>query len=120
MARVFSAHGKQSSSHMPTYFTYIMASRSGTLYIGVTNDLARRVAEHKSADCPGFTARYGVDRLVYCESFASVYDAIAREKQLKCWKRARKVALIESANSEWADLAADLGFLPAASPRHST
>jgi putative endonuclease len=97
---------------MPIYFTYIMASRSGTLYTGITNDLTRRVAEHKAAAQPGFTARYCVDRLVYCESFPSVTDAIAREKQLKGWKRARKVALIESANPEWADLSADLASLP--------
>ena len=91
---------------------YIMASRSGTLYVGMTNNLVRRVAEHKTAAHPGFTARYEIDRLVYCECFVSVSDAIAREKQLKGWRRARKVALIERANPEWSDLSADLASLP--------
>jgi putative endonuclease len=91
---------------------YIMASRSGTLYVGMTNNLSRRVTEHKTGAHPGFTSRYGVDRLVYCEGFACVNDAIAREKQLKGWKRSRKVALIERANPEWSDLSEDLASLP--------
>jgi putative endonuclease len=77
------------------------------LYIGVTGDLERRVSEHKQKLLPGYTARYNLKRLVYYEVFAYVVDAIAREKQLKHWLRARKVALVESENPKWADLAAD-------------
>lgn len=94
-----------------TYFVYIMASRSQVLYIGVTNALGRRVAEHKSKRLGGFTARYQVDSLVYCELFANVADAIRREKQLKGWRRSRKAALIESVNPEWKDLSVDLAAL---------
>ena len=81
-----------------------MASMSGVLYIGVTNDLARRVSEHQRKAVPGFTAKYRVSRLVYFESFTQVRDAIAREKQLKGWRREKKIALIEKANSAWRDL----------------
>ena len=87
-----------------TYCVYIMASESGVLYIGVTNDLERRVIEHKKKRVPGFSARYNVQKLVYFESFGNVRDAIAREKQLKGWLRKRKVALIESVNPHWNDL----------------
>ena len=87
-----------------TYCVYIMASESGVLYIGVTNDLERRVIEHKKKMVPGFSARYNVQKLVYFESFGTVHDAIAREKQLKGWLRKRKVALIESVNPHWNDL----------------
>ena len=88
-----------------TYYTYIMASRSRVLYIGVTNDLRRRVNEHKKAITPGFTAKYRVNRLVYFEEFTWILDAIAREKELKGWKRSRKTSLIESRNPTWEDLA---------------
>jgi len=77
------------------YYVYIMASHSGTLYIGVTDDLERRVFEHKQHFIPGFTKKYGVDRLVYFERFADIRDAIAREKQLKGWRRAKKIALFD-------------------------
>jgi putative endonuclease len=87
-----------------TYCVYMMASESGVLYIGVTNDLERRVIEHKKKMVPGFSARYNVQKLVYFESFGNVQDAIAREKQLKGWLRKRKVALIESSNPHWNDL----------------
>jgi putative endonuclease len=87
-----------------TYCVYIMASESGVLYIGVTNDLERRVIEHKKKMVPGFSARYNLQKLVYFESFGNVQDAIAREKQLKGWLRRRKVALIESINPHWNDL----------------
>jgi putative endonuclease len=97
---------------VPNYFVYLMASRSKVLYIGMTNDLARRIVEHKSRQRDGFTARYRADRLVYCESYADVRDAITREKQLTGWVRARKIALIESLNPEWRDLSDDLGSLP--------
>ena len=87
-----------------TYSVYIMASVSGVLYIGMTNDLERRVLEHKKKTVRGFSTRYNVQKLVYFESFGYVHAAIAREKQLKGWLRRRKVALIESTNPKWDDL----------------
>ena len=88
-----------------TYFTYIMSSsNNSTLYIGVTNDLERRVAEHKSGSGSVFTAKYHCHKLVYFESFSDIEQAIAREKQLKGWKRERKDALIDSVNKERRDL----------------
>jgi putative endonuclease len=89
---------------MKTYSVYIMASSSGVLYIGVTNDLERRVLEHKNKLVPGFSSRYNTQKLVYFEFFGDVRAAIAREKELKGWLRKRKVALIESANPHWNDL----------------
>jgi putative endonuclease len=86
------------------YYVYILASKSGVLYIGVTNDLGRRIFEHRQKLIPGFTGKYNVARLVYFESFGDVRDAIAREKQLKGWRRSKKVALIESSNPTWRDL----------------
>jgi len=74
------------------------------LYIGVTNNLERRLSEHKQKLVPGYTSRYNLKRLVHFEEYTYVPDAIAREKQLKHWLRARKVALIEGGNPEWADL----------------
>ena len=88
-----------------TYYVYIMASRTKRLYIGVTNDIERRVWEHKTGDVPGFTSKYNISRLVYYEDYDSILDAIAREKQLKGWLRRRKVKLIEEENPEWDDLA---------------
>jgi len=90
---------------MRTYYVYIMASRSRVLYTGVTNDLGRRVHQHKRSLTPGFTSRYHIKRLVYFEEFGDVRDAIAREKQLKGWVRSRKVRLIEQKNPTWEDLA---------------
>ena len=87
-----------------TLYVYILASRSGTLYIGVTNDLARRTYEHKHGLLPGFTSKYKIHRLVYVEEFDRADDAIAREKQLKGWSRKRKIALIESLNPTMKDL----------------
>ena len=88
-----------------TYYTYIMSSsNNSTLYIGVTNDLERRVAEHKSGSGSVFTAKYYCHKLVYFESFSDIEQAIAREKQLKGWKRERKDALIDSVNKERRDL----------------
>jgi putative endonuclease len=87
------------------YCVYILASRSRVLYTGVTNDLARRVHEHKQGLIPGFTQTYRVTRLVYFEEFADIRDAIAREKQIKGWVRGRKLELIETRNPTWADLA---------------
>jgi putative endonuclease len=87
------------------YFVYIIASqRNGTLYVGVTNDLVRRMEQHKARGGSRFAARYGVDLLVYFETFTDVNEAIAREKQLKGWNRAWKIALIERGNPEWRDL----------------
>jgi putative endonuclease len=86
------------------YFVYIMGSKSRRLYIGVTNDLERRVFEHKSKFVEGFTAKYNIDRLVYFAETGDVTVAIEREKQLKGWLRAKKIALIESENPLWDDL----------------
>ena len=80
------------------YYVYILASRTLVLYIGVTNDLARRIAEHKLKVIPGFTSKYSVDRLLYYEMFNTPTEAIAREKQLKGWKRVRKIELIKTMN----------------------
>jgi len=90
-----------------SYCVYIMASRSRVLYIGVTNDLQRRVEEHKLRLIQGFTCQYRVTRLVYFEEFSEICDAIAREKELKGWRRSRKVELIERINRDWLDLAED-------------
>jgi putative endonuclease len=86
------------------FYTYILGSLSGTLYIGMTNNLARRVWQHKQHEIAGFTARYEVDRLLYFESFDDVRRAINREKQLKGWTRQKKIALIEALNPSWTDL----------------
>src|SRR5271157_3523343 len=86
-----------------TYYGYIMASCLGTLYIGVTNNLERRVVEHKERLIPGFTKEYEVDRLVYFERSSDIHTAIAREKRLKDWRRAKKIALFERVNPSWAD-----------------
>jgi putative endonuclease len=88
-----------------TYYVYIMASRSRVLYTGVTNDLARRVYEHKRSLTPGFTSKYHITRLVHFEEYGDIRDAVAREKQLKGWVRARKTRLIEQKNPTWEDLA---------------
>jgi putative endonuclease len=93
------------------FYVYILATRKGgPIYVGVTNDLHRRVFEHKTHAIKGFTARYNIDRLVYFEVFESIEAAIAREKKLKRWRREWKVALIERENPEWRDLAED--FVP--------
>jgi putative endonuclease len=87
------------------YWVYILASRiGGTLYIGVTNDLVRRVHEHRTGVVPGFTKRYRVHRLVYYEQFSDVEYAIQREKRLKKWNRTWKIRLIEELNPNWDDL----------------
>ena len=89
---------------MKTYYVYIMASKSRVLYTGVTNNLERRVYEHKNKLIEGFTNKYNVDRLVHYEETNDVNVAIAREKQIKGWLRSKKIALIESANPQWKDL----------------
>ena len=95
---------------MAEYYVYIMTNRSRTLYTGVTNDLERRVHEHRMKLVPGFTARYSITRLVYYESTGDVETAIAREKQIKGWLRRKKLALIDSENPEWRDLS--LAWMP--------
>jgi putative endonuclease len=91
------------------YFVYLIANRSRTLYCGVTNSIHRRTVEHRSFEGDGFTARYGCFRLVWFERFQYVRNAIAREKQIKRWRREKKVALIEMANPMWEDLSAGWG-----------
>ena len=92
-----------------TFFVYILANRQrGTLYTGVTNDLGRRVYEHREKTASSFTRRYDVSRLVYYETFETPDAAIAREKRLKRWPRVWKIQAIESFNPDWRDLYADL------------
>ena len=91
---------------MRDYYVYILCNTYRTLYVGVTNDLHARLHEHRNAAGHSFTRKYGIDRLVYVESTKYVTEAIAREKQLKGWLRWRKIALIESVNPGWEDLAA--------------
>jgi len=86
------------------FYIYILGSLSGTLYIGMTNNLVKRTWQHKSHQIAGFAATYGVDRLLYFESFDDVRNAINREKQLKGWKRGKKIVLIEAQNPKWVDL----------------
>lgn len=86
-----------------------MASKSRTLYVGVSGFLMARVLHHKSGECEGFTQRYNVNRLVYYEVFQYVNNAIARETEIKNWRREKKVALIEADNPTWKDLSADWG-----------
>jgi len=86
------------------YYVYIMTNRSKTLYTGVTNNLIRRVYEHKNKLVEGFTKKYNIRRLVYFEETSDVQTAIGREKQIKGWLRAKKIVLIESKNPEWKDL----------------
>jgi putative endonuclease len=91
------------------FYVYILASkRNGTLYVGVTNNLVRRVWEHKQGLAAGFTKQYGVNLLVYFEAHDNVEGAITREKQIKRWRRAWKLALIERENPNWRDLYAEL------------
>jgi len=89
-------------------YVYILAGESAVLYTGVTSKLDTRMIQHRRKMTPGFTKRYNVTRLVYWESFADIRDAIAREKQIKGWLRAKKIALIESTNPSWRDLAEDV------------
>ena len=97
------------SSFIPKrgYYVYILANKSGTLYTGMTNDLERRVHEHKLAKIPSFAQRYKVNRLVYYEEYSLVEDAIAREQQIKGLRREKKVRLIVESNPQWKDLAVD-------------
>jgi putative endonuclease len=90
-----------------TYCVYILASRSRTLYVGVTSRLLERIKEHREGARPSFTAQYRIHRLVYFETFRDVRAAIAREKQIKAYSRVKKIALIESTNPAWNDLASE-------------
>ena len=90
-----------------TYSVYIMSNVSKMLYVGVTNDLEKRVLQHKSKLIPGYTQKYNLFKLVYFESFGDIRDAIRKEKQIKGWLRSKKVALIEPVNPQWKDLAKD-------------
>jgi putative endonuclease len=87
-----------------TFHVYIMASKSGVLYLGVTSQLAGRVGQHKEKLIPGFTQKYNVTKLVWFEPHATVRAAISREKEIKSWRRAKKIDLIESLNPHWNDL----------------
>ena len=93
---------------MKDYYVYIMTNKSKTLYTGVSNNLTRRIYEHKNKLIEGFTKKYNIDKLVYFELFNNVGDAIRREKQIKGWLRKKKIALIESINPEWKDLSEGL------------
>jgi putative endonuclease len=110
-----SCDGKSLRLHhgaMHDYYVYFVASQSRVLYIGVTNDLPRRIWEHQHKLLPGFTSKYNVSQLVYFEDFRNVRDAIAREKQLKGWRREKKIMLIESVNPTWQDLSRDWEEIP--------
>ncbi|MGM3308217.1 GIY-YIG nuclease family protein [Anabaena sp. WFMT] len=89
---------------MNQYYVYIMSNKSKTLYTGVTNDLQRRIYEHKQKLLPGFTQKYNITKLVYYEETSDIKVAIEREKQIKGWLRAKKILLIESINPNWQDL----------------
>ena len=91
------------------FWVYIVGSSSGTLYIGFTNDIDRRIFEHKSGEFEGFASMYSCNRLLYYETYDNVFKAIAREKQLKGWRREKKIKLIESMNPRWQDLAETWG-----------
>ncbi len=90
---------------MRDYYVYIMTNNSGTLYTGVTNDLERRVSEHRAKLVDGFARRYNITRLVHFETTSDISEAIKREKQIKSWRRSKKIALIASMNPRWKDLA---------------
>lgn len=90
-----------------TYYIYIVSSKGGILYTGMTSDLVKRVYQHKNKLVDGFSKRYGSDRLVYFEETGDVTSAIEREKQIKSWRREKKIALIEKQNPKWQDLSQD-------------
>ena len=92
---------------MKQYYVYIMTNRSGTLYTGVTNDLTRRIHEHKQGKGSQFTLRYRITRLLYFEETRDIHAALVREKQIKCWTRSKKLKLIATDNPKWVNLSAD-------------
>ncbi len=89
------------------YYVYIMTNKSGTLYVGMTNNIKKRIYEHKNKLILGFTKKYNIDRLIYFEMFGDVYSAIAREKTIKGWLRKKKIDLVNSTNPDWKDLSFD-------------
>jgi putative endonuclease len=89
---------------MKQYCVYILTNKSGTLYIGVTSNLQKRIWEHKNKVVEGFSKKYNVDKLIYFEQTENVMSALEREKQLKRWSRSKKIKLIEKMNPEWKDL----------------
>jgi putative endonuclease len=93
---------------MKTFYVYILGSKTGTLYTGITNNLKRRVIEHKEGVVPGFTKTYHVDKLLYLETFQTAAAAIAREKQIKSYRREKKIKLIDARNPQWLDLTGTL------------
>jgi putative endonuclease len=110
MARRSAGHPGEANTVSKAYYVYLMASRrNGTLYVGVTNDLARRAWEHREGLVPGFTKKYSVKMLMYYEAFDDIDAAIHRETRLKKYKREWKLKLIEQDNPDWRDLARDLG-----------
>jgi putative endonuclease len=109
MARLVPAIPIPENRSMRSFYVYILASRpGGALYIGVTNDLVRRVDEHKRGVAEGHSKRYGIDQLVYFEQHATAYQAIQREKNIKHWPRAYKTRLIGQTNAEWRDLYSEI------------
>jgi putative endonuclease len=102
---------------MKSYFVYILAGESAVLYTGITSDLETRVVQHKRKILGGFTKRYNVGRLVFYEVYGDVRAAIAREKEIKAWRREKKVALIQSFNPRWEGLADERGRIRTPSPR---
>ena len=101
---------------MAQYYVYIMSNWSRVLYVGVTNNLARRVLEHRTKIVAGFTSRYNVTQLVYYEATEDVRTAIEREKQIKGWLRQKKISLIESMNPDWRDLSLEFMESPPPDP----
>ena len=95
---------------MPFYVYILSSERNGTLYVGITNDMIRRLTEHKTAISDGFTKKYNITQLVHIEEFTTAYDAIEREKCIKRWKRSWKIRLIEEHNPEWNDLSNHLAI----------
>jgi putative endonuclease len=89
---------------MPTFYVYILSSKAGVLYTGVSNNLKRRVSEHKTGQNPGFSKKYQTNMLIFYETFADAYAAIEREKMIKTFSRKKKVELIDSINPKWLDL----------------
>ena len=101
------SYAKIQSVNEKCYYVYIMTNISGTIYVGITNDLPRRVWEHKQNLVEGFTKKYRIKKLIYYEETPDVMSAIAREKELKGWRRSKKTALITENNPDWRDLAED-------------
>jgi len=93
---------------MKKYYVYILTNHSGTLYTGMTNNLSRRLQEHRSRQVAGFTKKYRITRLIFFEEFETPIEALMREKQIKGWLRIKKIRLIESVNPDWLDLTEDI------------